>query len=202
MSDFEKQELFLELLDPVRGKLSKFARAMTRTREEARDLAGDTILAAYEGFEKLKNRDAFGAWLISISVRLKKRGNWRKRHFAEFDDSLAETEPDTSPLPDEICDVGNLYKAMELLPEKQRQAVALFDISGFSLEEIKDIQGGTLSGVKSRLKRGRENLAGILKADNPYSDNSIDTMENEKEAQIYNYPENKSNYRMRVHHEL
>ena len=31
-----------------------------------------------------------------------------------------------------------------------------------SLEEIKDIQGGTLSGVKSRLKRAREYLKSEL----------------------------------------
>jgi DNA-directed RNA polymerase specialized sigma24 family protein len=34
----------------------------------------------------------------------------------------------------------------------------LFEISGFPLEEIRQLQGGTLSGVKSRLKRGREQL--------------------------------------------
>ena len=30
------------------------------------------------------------------------------------------------------------------------------------LEEIREIQGGTLSGVKSRLKRGREKLSELL----------------------------------------
>jgi RNA polymerase sigma-70 factor (ECF subfamily) len=44
------------------------------------------------------------------------------------------------------------------LPSRQREALVLFELSGFSLDEIRQLQGGTLSGVKSRMKRGREQL--------------------------------------------
>jgi len=40
--------------------------------------------------------------------------------------------------------------------------VILFEISGLSLQEIVEIQGGSLSGVKSRIVRGRERLAVLL----------------------------------------
>ena len=59
-------------------------------------------------------------------------------------------------------DIQVLYAALDKLPVKQKEAVVLFEISGFSLEEIKNIQGGTLSGAKSRVKRGREKLAILL----------------------------------------
>jgi len=59
-------------------------------------------------------------------------------------------------------DVEILYKALQKLPASQAEAIVLFEISGFSLNEITEIQGGTLSGVKTRLKRGREKLASIL----------------------------------------
>ena len=48
-----------------------------------------------------------------------------------------------------------------------RETVVLFDVSDLSLEEIRRIQGGTLSGVKMRLKRGRERLARVLGVRSP-----------------------------------
>ncbi len=197
----------MELLEPARAKLSRYCRAMARDRDEALDLAAEAILAAYEGFEKLRKLESFPSWLISIAGRIKKRRNWRRRLFTEFDDALSETVPDGQSLPDEACDVGYLYKAMEKLPEAQREAVALFDLSGFSLEEIREIQGGTLSGVKSRLKRGREKLAEILKADNPFEERKkkAGAASTDKEPdglkEVFLFPENKNNYRLRVQNE-
>lgn len=59
-------------------------------------------------------------------------------------------------------DVEILYKALDKLPEKMKTTVIMYEISGLSLEEIREIQGGTLSGVKSRLVRGRTMLKEIL----------------------------------------
>ena len=66
--------------------------------------------------------------------------------------------PDHQSPPDIDHDVEVLYNLLGKLPPKQRECVVLFELSGFSLEEIRQLQGGTLSGVKSRLTRGREQL--------------------------------------------
>jgi len=49
-------------------------------------------------------------------------------------------------------------RALEGLKPVQREAVVLHEIEGFSVEEIAEMQGVTLSAVKSRLTRGREKL--------------------------------------------
>ena len=51
-----------------------------------------------------------------------------------------------------------LHQALALLPDAQREAVILFEISGFNLKEVAEIQEASLSAVKQRLKRGRERL--------------------------------------------
>jgi RNA polymerase sigma-70 factor (ECF subfamily) len=48
------------------------------------------------------------------------------------------------------------------LPDKQKEAIILFEISGFKIAEIAEMQGATESAVKSQLKRGREKLTNIL----------------------------------------
>lgn len=160
----EKQEEFLLLLEPCRQRLSNFARAMTKDSDEAKDVVSEAILRAYENFDKLKKKEAFRSWIFSIASRLHKRKTWRERVFGNYDDHMAENMADPGTSPDTMLDVQVLYESLDKLPEKQKAAVILFEINGFSIEEIKEIQGGSISGVKSRLKRGREQLAKIMRA--------------------------------------
>ncbi|MFP4528853.1 MAG: RNA polymerase sigma factor [Candidatus Kapaibacterium sp.] len=168
----EKQEQFLCLLEPVRRRLSLFARAMTRNDDDARDLMSETILLAYENFEKIRDRQAFPAYLFSIASRLRKRNMWRARIFGGYDEEMAANMPDGGQSPESRVDIAALYEALAKLPRKQHEAIVLFEISGFTLNEIQEIQGGSLSGVKSRLRRGRQRLAELLGATD--ADRSID----------------------------
>jgi RNA polymerase sigma factor (sigma-70 family) len=55
-----------------------------------------------------------------------------------------------------------LHVALAQLVEEQREAIILFEIAGFSIKEIVEIQAVSQSAVKQRLKRGREKLVEIL----------------------------------------
>lgn len=158
----EKQKEFLEVFEPARESLSRFAMAMARDRDDALDLASETILVAYENFEKIRNKDAFVGYLFTTACRIFKRKKWRARIFADYDERKAENLISPETPPDAGPDVEALYRALDRLPQKQKEAVAMFELSGLSLKEIRDIQGGSLSGVKSRIARGREKLAEIL----------------------------------------
>lgn len=155
-----KQNEFLELFEPCRKNLSRFCNAIAGTREDAKDLASETIAEAYNRFDKLRDKKAFVSFLFSIASRINRRTKHKMSRFtgiAEGQDwKVSETSADTK------LDIKILYEALAKLPLKQKESIILFEISGFSIEEIKDIQGGTLSGVKSRLKRGREKLKELL----------------------------------------
>ncbi|MBI3259065.1 MAG: RNA polymerase sigma factor [Ignavibacteriae bacterium] len=64
--------------------------------------------------------------------------------------------------PDDAVDVQFLYKALDKLPQAQREAVMMAEIMGFSHKEIQKIQGGTVTGVKVRIFRAKRQLAKIL----------------------------------------
>ena len=66
-----------------------------------------------------------------------------------------------------------LYKALEKLPELQREALILFEISGFSIKEIAGIQSSSEDAVKQRLSRGRKELLELLSE----KSNTIQTVE-------------------------
>jgi hypothetical protein len=44
-------------------------------------------------------------------------------------------------------------------PPEAREAIVLFELDGFTLEEIAEVQRASLSAIKSRLARSREKLA-------------------------------------------
>jgi len=55
-----------------------------------------------------------------------------------------------------------LPSAIELLPEKYRQAIYLTEIEGLSQKELAKRLGISYSGAKSRVQRGREKLKEVI----------------------------------------
>ena len=162
----EEKKRFLELLEPIRPGLARYCRAICRDRETSRDLASETILIAYEHFSSMSGDDkSFASYLFITATRLNKRWLWRGKRKVAYDADRALEIRDHNPPPDTGAEVELLYTALKRLPLAQREAVIMFEISGLSLEEIRQIQGGSLSGVKSRVARGREKLAKLLGAD-------------------------------------
>ena len=58
--------------------------------------------------------------------------------------------------PELILDIQLLYKMLDKLPEKQRNAMILFEISGFTMKEIAEIQLSTVGAINTKISRGRQ----------------------------------------------
>jgi RNA polymerase sigma-70 factor, ECF subfamily len=161
----ERKERFLALLEPVYPRLSRYALAMTHNREDAKDLVGEAVLVALERFDSIRSDDGFPGFLYRIVARTHKRWHYRDRRSVPIEEILLETIVDTRALPDAAAEMAVVMAALDKLPAKMKETILLFDIGDLSLEEIRSIQGGTLSGVKSRLRRGRDMLKQTLGID-------------------------------------
>lgn len=148
----------MELYTPCHQAFMGYCRGLTGNREDARDLAGEAVLIVFENLGKLRKRDSFKAYLFGVARRLRLHQYRRGKFRGDYSETTAEMLPAPDSTPDSLHDVEFLYGLLEKLPPKQREALVLFELSGFSLEEIRQLQGGTISGVKSRLLRGREQL--------------------------------------------
>jgi RNA polymerase sigma-70 factor (ECF subfamily) len=148
-------DTFWDLLEIERERVWQLSYALTGSYDEACDLASETFLAAYKSFPTLRDTVAFRKFLSTIVIRLHRRKRWRARIFSPLDEaenSWYEMNNESS------YDLDLLLASLKKLPVLQRETIVLFEISGLSLNEIKEIQGGSISGVKSRLTRARENL--------------------------------------------
>ncbi|MFH0761381.1 MAG: RNA polymerase sigma factor [Bacteroidota bacterium] len=153
-----KQEVFMEMYTPCHQAFTGYCRGLTGNREDARDLAGEAVLIVFENLDQLRKKDSFKAYLFGVARRLRLHHYRRGKFRGEYSEAGAEMLPASDPTPEILHDVEVLYNLLGKLPSKQREALVLFELSGFKLEEIRQLQGGTLSGVKSRIKRGREQL--------------------------------------------
>lgn len=156
-----KQHRFLALYEPIHDRFERFCRARVYGEMEYTDLMNETLLVAFEKLDSLKSDASFLSFLFSISVRLLANNN-RKMRPERMNSPTIEERVAASDSTEHSMEVELLHRALAELNEDQREALILFEISGFSIREIAEIQDASESAVKQRLKRGRERLAHIL----------------------------------------
>lgn len=79
-----------------------------------------------------------------------------------FDDISAARSVASATSADSAFRHQELYMALATLSPKERSAVVMFYMSGYSVKEIADITDCTIDAVKKQLSRGRDNLKTIL----------------------------------------
>ncbi|MGB0390583.1 MAG: RNA polymerase sigma factor [Salibacteraceae bacterium] len=161
----QDKKTFLNLYSPIHESFARFCHAKAYKVMEPEDLISDSVLAALESFHKVKNEDAFLSFMFSIANNILNKKRRRAKFIGFFNEShVCELRcPDLDA--ETKYDIEVLYQFLEKLPLKQKEALILFEISGFSLKEIALIQESSLSSVKQRLKRGREKLADLFKSE-------------------------------------
>ncbi|MCE2743197.1 MAG: RNA polymerase sigma factor [Fluviicola sp.] len=158
----KKQEQFLALYEPIHDRFERFCRARVYGNMDFRDLINETLLIAFEKFETLKSSDAFLSFLFGISVRILANKNRKNKEDELKEDKVLFLIKDQHADSSKSTDIYFLHQALAQLSEDQREAIILFEITGFSIKEITEIQQVSESAVKQRLKRGREKLTEIL----------------------------------------
>jgi RNA polymerase sigma-70 factor, ECF subfamily len=153
-----KQTEFMLLYEPVHARLSNYCRSMAGNRSDAEDLLHDTVTAAYEQFEKIESTERFAAYLFTIASNLYKKHLRRKKFIGKYNEKEALLLEDLGLSTELQAEMAVVLQRMDQLPKLQREALILFHISDLPMEEIQNIQGGSLSAVKQRIKRGRERM--------------------------------------------
>ncbi|MEM6348263.1 MAG: RNA polymerase sigma factor [Bacteroidota bacterium] len=156
------QNAFMDLYRPVHERFSRYCEAKAYGKMEAKDLMSESLLRAYEAFGKLKDQGAFLHFLFGIAHRVLLNHIRRQKFQGPFDEEALLQLPTTERSPEGAAERYLLYKALQQLPDAQREALILFEISGFSIKEIEQIQHASKSAVKARLARGRKALAKLL----------------------------------------
>ena len=150
------KSLLLENLSWIRG----FARTFYRNRMDAEDLAGETILKVLLNADKYNPDMKFRTW---VQVIMRNTYRIRIRHVGVVDSQ--ENLPDGSSASDPFtCTVTNecMATVSECVKSSMGAKSAFLYAQGYSYNEIAEMQGVTVSIVKSRVHQGRKLIMRML----------------------------------------
>jgi RNA polymerase sigma-70 factor, ECF subfamily len=170
------RDAFESLVTRHQGAVFRFARSITRTREDAEDVLQETFLAAYKSAAGFRGESSLRTWLLIIA---------RNTAFR-----MARRAPETTELEEaDVWDLGlragwgthdpeslaikaqrreRLQEALDSLEPAAREMIVLRDLEGLSGEETAQVLGLTVEGMKSRLHRARLKLAAALRRGGEY----------------------------------
>jgi RNA polymerase sigma-70 factor (ECF subfamily) len=160
-----KREEFEKQAEHVYPSIYGTALRLTRSRDDAEDLAQEAIIRAYEAFDRFDGQN-FKAWILRITTNLyinRYRSQQRAPQLASMEEEYV-AEPMSSELeePDRLVFDemlgAEVEEALAQVPEDFRLAVILSDLEGMSYQEIADATGVPVGTVRSRLARGRAAL--------------------------------------------
>ena len=158
----QEQTTFKRELLAVLPSLRAFAISLIGRHDQADDLVQDTIMKAWAKQEQFEMGTNIKAWLFTI-LRNEFYSQMRKagREVQDTDGTYSSRFA-SSPEQHGHLDLQDFKKALDTLPEDQREAIVLVGAEGFAYEEAAEICGCAVGTIKSRVSRARTRLAELL----------------------------------------
>lgn len=156
------REEFIKLVSREQESLRRFLLALCcGNREEANDIAQETLVKAYLSVSHYQDEGKFNAWLYKIAHNTFLDRKKVQRDWDTLDEAIYT--PDLSLAADRSFAYQDLYAAIASLPVKERTSILLYYLKGYSIKEISIIIDTSVDAVKKQLSRGREQLKLKLK---------------------------------------
>jgi RNA polymerase sigma-70 factor (ECF subfamily) len=143
------------------AKLGQFIRARVNDPATAEDIRQDVFVKIQSRLDQLKDPAKLQSWIFLIAR------NAIIDHYRTRKETVEV--PETLPAESDAHDDGDVeelkaaFRRMIFsLPEPYREALVLTEFDGLTQRQLADRLGISLSGVKSRVQRGREQLKQML----------------------------------------
>lgn len=147
--------------------LRAFALSLSGRPDRADDLVQETVMKAWAKQANFRLGTNMQAWLVTI-LRNSYYSQMRKRGREVQDSEGVFTERlSVAPAHDGVMDLADFRRALNKLPDDQREALLLVGASGFSYEEAAEICGCAVGTIKSRVSRARDRLQVALDIKGP-----------------------------------
>lgn len=124
--------------------------------QSAEDLTQEVFIRAWSKLEQFKGQSQFGTWLHRLAVNhvLSRRETQRKRESRHVggDGILGRVMAPTRRSSGHALDIEN---AIKRLPARAREVFVLYDVEGYSHDEVAQTLGVSVGTSKSQLHRAR-----------------------------------------------
>ncbi|MET0324489.1 MAG: sigma-70 family RNA polymerase sigma factor [Ilumatobacteraceae bacterium] len=148
-------------------------RRIAGSSRDADDAAQEAMISIVRALDRFDGRSAFSTWTYRIATNaaldeLRRRGRRPALHAVRDDDSTPEVvDPAAEQRYQSVADRQAIDAALADLPEDFRAAVVLRDVADLDYAEIAEVLQIPVGTVKSRIARGRGQLADALGNQDP-----------------------------------
>ncbi len=125
----------------------------------ADDVAQEAYIKAYLHIGRISKTEKFKAWIFRTAYNTFLNHKRSERVTAGYDEAGDPVSPSG---PEEVFAYQDLHNALDRLSVKERTAVLLFYLEGYSVREVAEILDVSGDSVKQYLSRGRFHLRGYL----------------------------------------
>lgn len=152
---------YQELVHEYSTKLLRIAFYIVKDKEMAEDVVQDSLISLYKNINSFRGDSQLSTWLIRIVINNSKRAVGAKRtiDFSEIKEIFLR---DNKPIPEDIIikkeKEEDLREILISLPVKYKEVLILYYYEELKIKEISEILNISESGIKSRLKRGKEKI--------------------------------------------
>jgi RNA polymerase sigma-70 factor (ECF subfamily) len=160
MSEASRREVRAGL-EPSLARLWRYALVLSRARDVADDLVQATCLRAIERADQFVPGTRVDRWLFAIlrSIWLNEIRSQRIREGGGFVDAVDALTTDGAREIEMNITAAAVLRAIDLLPETQRETILLVYGEGYSYAEAAAALGVPIGTIMSRLSAGRAALA-------------------------------------------
>lgn len=129
---------------------------LTGDEQLAYDLCQETFLRAWQQFSKIRHYEQPGAWLFRVATNLALNAIERRAIVSVRVTPLYEHDhPTTEDLSEHIAHCDLIHQTLLLLPARERAAIVLREVEGFSMDEIAHALDISANSVRMLLSRSR-----------------------------------------------
>lgn len=157
--------------EELHGNLRAFISRRVRNQSDVDDLVQRVLLQIVKGLGSLRDAERLHAWVYrtarNIIVDYYRSSTARREvasggveDLADGPDSQAPSEEDDRAALQELA--ACMTPMIRQLPPAYREAIMLADLEGVNQADAADRVGISVSGMKSRIQRGRKQLKAVL----------------------------------------
>jgi RNA polymerase sigma-70 factor (ECF subfamily) len=139
---------------------------MLNQKQDADDLLQEVWLTVFRDLPRLKDPDAFPAWLYQIARHRAMRELRKRRQQVRSLDELDPPADDREEPSFSSEDAAKVHPALDQLAPEHREVLLLRFMEDMSYEDIARVTGHPLGTVRSRLHYAKQALKRVLERRN------------------------------------
>ena len=159
---------FEEIMKHSEKRVMRMTWRMLGNEADARDAAQEVFLRVYKYLGRFKQDQPFFAWVYQITLNVcrdiaRKRQQYNTQ-FISLDNGneaasvISDTQADAEETLIRVQERELIMRAIATLPERERAAILLRDLDGFSTDEVARIMRSTATTVRSQISSARQKI--------------------------------------------